>query len=88
MVVVDKLTKEMHFILVNTTHKEETIVETYMKEVVMLYGVPKTVIADRYPKFTSNFWKVLFKGFGKNLNLSTTYHPDSYGKMERTDRII
>jgi hypothetical protein len=31
MVVVDKLTKVAHFILVNTTHNETNIVEIYMK---------------------------------------------------------
>jgi hypothetical protein len=30
----------------------------------------------------------LFKGFGTNLNLSTTYHTESCGKTERTNRII
>jgi hypothetical protein len=88
MVVVDKLTKETHFIPVKTTHKETNIAEIYMKEVVRLHGVPKEIVLDRDPKFTSNFWKGLFKGFGTNLNLSTTYHPESDGKIERTNRII
>jgi hypothetical protein len=35
-----------------------------------------------------NFWKGLFKGFGKNLNLSIMYHPESDGKMKRANRII
>ena len=30
----------------------------------------------------------MFKGFGKYLNLSTTYHPKSDGKIERTNKII
>jgi hypothetical protein len=30
----------------------------------------------------------LFKGFGTNLNLSTTYHLEYDGKTERTNRII
>jgi hypothetical protein len=64
MVVVDKLTKVAHFIHVKTTHKETNIVEIYMKEVVRLHGVPKAIVSDRDPKFTSNFWKGLFKGFG------------------------
>jgi hypothetical protein len=50
--------------------------------------VPKAIVSYKDPKFTSNFWKGLFKGFGTNLNLSTTYHPDSDGKEERTNRII
>jgi hypothetical protein len=54
----------------------------------MLHGVPKTIVLDRDPKFTSNFWKYLFKGFGTNLNLSTTYHPESDGKTKRTNMII
>jgi hypothetical protein len=42
--------------------------------------VPKEIVSDRYPKFRSNFWKGLFKGFGINLDHSTTYHPESDGK--------
>jgi GTP-binding protein EngB required for normal cell division len=68
MVVVDKLTKEAN------------IVEIYMKEVVKLHGVPKTIVLDRDSKITSNFWKGLFKEFGKTLNLSTTYHQSQMGK--------
>jgi hypothetical protein len=79
MVVVDKAT---HFIPTKTTHKETNIAEIYMREISRLHGVPKTIVSDIGPKFTSNFWKGLFKGFGTNLNLSTTYHPDSNGKQK------
>jgi hypothetical protein len=30
----------------------------------------------------------LFKGFGTNLNFSTTYHPHSYGQIERVNQLI
>jgi hypothetical protein len=88
MVVMDKLTKTTHFILVKTTHKASNIVEIYMKEVSRLHGVPKTIVSDTDPKFTSNFWKGMFKGFGTNLNLSTMYHLELDGKIERNNRII
>jgi hypothetical protein len=45
-------------------------------------------VSDRDPKFTSNFWKGLFKVFGTNLNFSTSYHPESDGKKERMDQVI
>jgi hypothetical protein len=64
MVVVDKLTKETQFILVKTTNKASNIIEIYMKEVARLHEVPK-VVSKRYHKFTLNFWKFLFKGFGE-----------------------
>jgi hypothetical protein len=74
MVVVDKLMEVVHFIPVNTTHKETNIVEIYMKYVSRIHGVPMSIVSDRDPKFTSNFWKGLFKGFGMNLNIFTKYH--------------
>jgi hypothetical protein len=55
MVVVEKLTKDAHFIPIKITHKATNIAEIYMKEVVMLHGVPKTIVSDRDPMFTSNF---------------------------------
>jgi hypothetical protein len=88
MVVVDKLTNAMHFIHVKTTHKEINIAKIYMKEVSRLHGVPKSIFLDRDSYFTSEFWKSLFKGFGKNMNLSMTYHPELDGKKKRSNRII
>jgi hypothetical protein len=88
MVIVDKSTKVAHFIPMKTPHKAPNIVKIYMKEVVKLHGVPKAIVSDRDPKFMFNFWKYLFKGFGINLNLNTAYHPESNGKIERTNRII
>jgi len=88
MVVVDKLANDAHFIPVKTTCKATNIAKIYLKEVARLHGVPKEIVSDRDPKFNSNFWKGLFKGFGTNLNLSTTYHPESNGKAKRTNMII
>ena len=36
MVVVDKLTKEPHFILVNSTNKTDDIAKIFMKEATIL----------------------------------------------------
>ena len=88
MVVVDKLTKYAHFIRVNITHKASNIFDIYMREISRLHGIPKTIVSDRDPKFTSNFWKGLFNGFGTNLNFSTTYHPESDGQTKRVNQVI
>jgi hypothetical protein len=55
MVVVEKLTKDAHFIPLKTTHKATDVVDIFMKEVARLHGIPKTIVSDRDPKFTSNF---------------------------------
>ena len=80
MVVVDKLSKETHFIHVKTTYKDANIACIFMKEIFRLHGVPKVIISDRDPKFTGNFWKYLFKGLDTKLNFSTAYHPQTNRK--------
>ena len=83
MVVSDKLTKYAHFIPLKTTHKTTNIADIYMKEVSKLHGIPKAIVSDKYTKFTSNFLKGLFEGFGTNMNMSTTYHPQTDGQIKR-----
>jgi transposase InsO family protein len=88
MVVVEKLMKDAHFIPLKTTHKATDVADIFMKEVAQLHEIPKTIVSDRDSKFTSNFWKGLFKGFRMSLNFSTTYHPDSDGQIERVSKVI
>jgi hypothetical protein len=87
MVVVDKLRKDA-LIPLKTTHKEADVADIFMKEVARLHEIPKTIVSGRDPKFTSKFWKGLFKGFKTNLKFSTTYHPETDGQTERVNRVI
>ena len=75
MVLVDKLTKAAHFILVKSTDKTDDIAKIFMRDIFKLHGLPKEIVSDRDVKFTSNFWKGLFAYLGKKLKFSTTYHP-------------
>ena len=59
-----------------------------MKEIFRLHGVPKVIVSDRDTKFTSNFWKPLFKGLGTCLNSNTVYHPQMYGNTERVSQVL
>jgi hypothetical protein len=75
MVVVDKLSKVPHFILIKSTYKAIDISSIFMKEIFRLHDMPNEIIYDRDTKFTSNFWKSLFVGFETKLLFITTYHP-------------
>ena len=61
MVVVEKLAKDTHFLPVKTPHTTTNIVEIFMKEISSLNGIPRTIVSNRDLKFTSNFWRGLFK---------------------------
>jgi hypothetical protein len=54
MVVIDKLTKETHFLLIKSTYKAINIAESFMKEFFRMHGLPKTIISDGDKIFTSN----------------------------------
>ena len=64
------------------------IAEIYMREIARLHGITSTIVSDIDTKFASNFWRGLFKGFGTNMNFSTTYHPQSHGQTKRVKQVI
>ena len=88
MVVVDKLSKEAYFIPIKTTHKSTNIADIFMKEIFHLHEISKVIISDGDSKFTSNFWKYLFKELDTKLNFNSAYHPQTYGQTERVNQIL
>jgi hypothetical protein len=74
-VLVDRLTKVAHFILVKMMYSRATLVELYMSQIVCLHGVPKRIVSDRGSQFTSKFWEKLHESMDTKLNFSLAYHP-------------
>ena len=56
-VIVDRLTKLTHFLAVRMIFTLEEFCKLYMREIVRLHGVPVSIVSDRDPRFTTNFWK-------------------------------
>jgi hypothetical protein len=46
-VIVDRLTKVSHFILVKIAYSSAKLAELYMSRIVCLHGVPKMIMSDR-----------------------------------------
>ena len=78
-VVVDRLTKSVHFIPIREKFSPQKLAELFMNHIVSLHRVPVSIISDRDPRFTSRFWKGLMKELGVKLNLSTAFHPQTDG---------
>ena len=51
-------------------------------------GIPKVIISNRDPKFTSNLWRYLFKGLNTMLNFSTSFYPQIDGQTERVNQVL
>jgi hypothetical protein len=54
-VIVDRLTKSAHFILVDTRYTARKYAQIYFDQIVTLHGVPLTIISDRGSVFVSHF---------------------------------
>ena len=87
-VIVDRLTKLAHFIVVRMTFTLERLCRLYIREIVPLQGVPVSIVLDRDPRFTTHFWKSFKKAMGIRLTMSTTFHPQTDGQSERTIQVL
>ncbi|GJW74937.1 retrotransposon protein, putative, ty3-gypsy subclass [Tanacetum coccineum] len=77
LVVVDRLTKSTHFLAICEGYSASKLAEIFQKEVVILHGTPMSIVSDRDPHFTLQFWKGFQMTWGTKLNYSTTFHPQT-----------
>ena len=87
-VIVDRFTKLAHFLVVRMTFTPEEFSRLYLREIVRLHGVPVSIVLDRDPRFTTHFWKSFQKAMGTQLTMSTTFHPQTDGRSEKTIQVL
>jgi Chromo (CHRromatin Organisation MOdifier) domain/Integrase core domain len=88
VVFVDRLTKRAIFCPTNTTITAPEVAKIFFNNVFHHHGLPKVIVSDRDAKFTSHFWKTLFKQLGTKLSMSTAFHPQTDGQTERMNRTL
>ena len=55
-VIVDRLTKSAHFLPMKINHPMEKLAKMYIDGIVILHGIPSSIVSDRDPRFTLKFW--------------------------------
>jgi hypothetical protein len=63
-VVVDKLSKYAHFLALPHPYSAKQVAITFVDNIFKLHGLPKVMVSDRDPVFTSHLWQELFKLVG------------------------
>jgi len=82
-VVVDRLSKMGHFIPCHTTTDAVGLARLFLREVVYLPGLPRTIVSDRGPQCASTFWGQICSRLGIDRRMSTTFHPHTGGQTEQ-----
>ena len=88
MTVVDKATKMCHFIPCSEAITAKGTAQLYWNHVGKLHGIPAVIISDRDPRFTSRFWRELWRLLGTDLRMGSGFHPESSGQVERFNQLL
>ena len=88
VVVVDWLSKYAHFCALLHQFTSAMVAQLFIDQIFKLHGMPTSIVSDRDPTFTSKFWQELFKLQGTQLKMSTSYHPQTDGKIEAVNKFL
>ena len=88
LVVVDRFTKYAHFYPLKYPYSAKIVAQLFFDNVVKLHGVPQTIVFDRDKVFTASFWQELFNLLGTKLLMSSAYHSQTDGQIERINSVL
>ena len=88
LTIVDRFSKMCHFVPTTKMVTAKETADLFIKNIFRLHGLPRSIVSDRDPKFTSEFWTALFERLGTKLLMSTADHPQTDGQSERANGYI
>jgi len=88
VVIVDRYMKMIRLKATTTNISSEGIAKIYWDDIWKLHGIPRKILSDREPQFASKFMEEFTNALGTKRQLSTAYHFQTDGQMERTNQEI
>jgi transposase InsO family protein len=86
--IVDHYTKQIHLFPVTTQLTADGVASIYFEQVFPLHSIPKKIISDRGPQFAARSMCALYKRLGIDSGLTTAYHPQANGQVERKNQEV
>ena len=87
--VIDQFSKYTRLIPLESGHghaTSERLVEIYMRDLLPVFGVPRSISSDNDPLFRANFWAHFLQALGVRRHMLTGYRPGLPG-LEETVRL-
>ncbi|GJU42945.1 reverse transcriptase domain-containing protein [Tanacetum coccineum] len=86
LVVVDYVSKWAKAQALPTN--DARVVITFLKKLFCRFGMPKALISHRGTHFCNKLMEKSMKRYGVNHRFSTSYHPQTSGQVENTNRAL
>ncbi|GKA35591.1 reverse transcriptase domain-containing protein [Tanacetum coccineum] len=64
------------------------VVVNFLKKLFSRFGIPKALISDRGTHFCNRQMEKILKKYGVHHRIATTYHPQTSGQVENTNRAL
>ena len=88
LTITDRLGSDIRIIPTNTTLKASELAVLFFDNWYCENGLPTDIVSDRDKIFMSSFWKHLTILTGIKCKASTSFHPQSNGASERTNKTV
>jgi hypothetical protein len=82
LVVVDRLLKHAQFIPTTTGLTAEGFAESFTWNVICRFCIPNSIITNRDPRWTSDFWRAVAEKLKTKMSLLSSHHPQRDGQTE------
>ena len=86
LVVVDQFTKMAHLLPTTEKTTAKGLARLFRDNVWQLHRLPESIISDRGPQFAAGLMRKLNEMLGIKTKLSTAFHPQTDGQMERMNQ--
>jgi len=87
-VFVCRLSKMVHLCPCAESIAAHELAELFVANVFRLHGLPRELVSDRDTRFTSAWWSEVCRLLGIRQAMSSSYHPETDGQTERTNRTL
>ena len=88
VVIVDQFPKMIRLKATTMSISSERIAKIYKDNIWKLHGIPRKILSDWGPQFTSRFIKEFTQTLGTTRQLSIVYHSQIDGQTEQINQEI
>lgn len=87
-VVVCRLSKRARYLPTRKTADAAELARVFFDQIVVIHGVPRSIVSDRDPKFISKFWQAVMETLKVKLRMTVSHRVQADGQSERQIRTL